>query len=662
MALETPAKLLPLLEKGKEDKKSSKSVKFYKENLDSVLTQVGTLPVSIISVVGPDVPASFLLLCYLINHLQTEEEEPSQSTPINWGEETNPPKHITGSWILNRPIFIRNSAILLLYSHSSEQDFLSEDSIMNALVGLDLRLSSLTIITSMDKLSLEFLSKVATFIKYGKEGEESPQISFEELAFFIPNWNLVSRFPLGKEGGQTLLQKMLSVSPPEVEDAIFKYFSSVHSHLAPKLGESFDNPEPEFIASLQTFVSGLVSSDESLEKKVRTRKRITAIELKTMFETHLTKFNLQIEIEGNLEEAPNSPQTPKEYASKRAFFQKLTIEKEKQIPSKEKPTSSKKKYGAPPPPPPPPKNTSRFSKRPPSPPPPPRPRPAKLFEENPTQNNAIDLQNPASVQGMVKEGTKKYHAFMSSLIKNCGRDYPTETGLDKSHLKALKKTLESFPKEEEAEKKVAFEKKLTAQLERELSSLKQQHEEQRQLFLEELIAELVLKYKSRFEQESTGSWKQASKILISNLVADLKSTLEANHDEDDWALLQLESRLGKLEEKYEALKETDMVELSELTEMGIDFAVNDYKNGMEKYLGEKGNLQKSLEEMHEELKEKCLEELEETLGKEWDNDVEKKLELRLAVLYQEFEGRLRGKGNQQESKGKNSKEIVKLQI
>ncbi|CAL8136306.1 unnamed protein product [Orchesella dallaii] len=661
---------LLLLEKPEEEdtNNSLKRVKFYKENLDSVLTQVGNLPVSLISVAGPTLPASSFLLCYIINHLQAEEDGSSQSPPITWGAEDNPPQDKTGTWILNRPICIRNSAILLLYSQSSEEDFLAEDSIMNALVGLDLRLSSLTIITSMDKLSLEFLSKVATFIKYGKEGEATPQNLLEELAFFVPNWTLVSRFPLGEEGGQTLLQRMLSISPPEVEEDFYKYFQAIHSYLAPKSGESLNNPEPDFISSLKSFVGRLMSS-ETLERRAL-GKGLFATGLKNMIEAHMKKINLYIDLQqdsnpqatpGNDSQSQPSqfpPNSNSPISSKLPFFQRLnsSLANKNSFPEETfsqnpppPPTSSPPPISPPPshltkrptaPPPPQPQPRKLSTKAPKSAPPPPPPQSQKPVERNP----APPQENRGSISGLVKEGTKKYVAFMSSLHRKSGCDYLTESALDKSHKEAVKKTIQSLlgmlDAAEDDDGKIYFEKKLRNQLERELSILKQQHEEERQLFLEDLINDLVSQYKMGYNSKG----EQKSKEMMKSLLDDLKDTLENNHDEDLWPLQQLESRLKKIEGKFKAVQETEMVESSELIEMGLDLAVNDYKREMEKFLGGNFSLQqKSLEEMHQECKEKCLDSLEEQLGADWDDTVEKKLESKLAMVYQEFEEKFRPK-------------------
>ncbi|ODM87355.1 Heat shock 70 kDa protein [Orchesella cincta] len=236
----------------------------------------------------------------------------------------------------------------------------------------------------------------------------------------------------------------------------------------------------------------------------------------------------------------------------------------------------------------------------------------------------------------------------------------TEAVLDKAHKIAIKKAIENLRELVGLEKNENAERNLKTQLQKELIILKEKNEEERQLFLDDLTNDLVERYKDEIKILEEKTLQQKSKEMIKQLLVKLEETLEANDDEDQRPIQQLESKLKKIEGKYLTVKEREIMESSELTEKALDFSAKDYLQTMEKALGDIGS-RSSFKDFHNEVRDKCLEKLEEDLGAEWENGVEERLDARLLPLLENLEEKYRiGSKSNSEEPGKNSIAAIEL--
>ncbi|ODM89708.1 Heat shock cognate 71 kDa protein [Orchesella cincta] len=293
-----------------ESSKNS-SLKVNDENLKQILAKVGKRQISIISVVGQTRQHERrLLLGSIIRSLEACEAAKSNSPEKPFLSDQLPELDRAVTWIFHRPFILKDEdghqfALLLLDTQGSQQDLLKGRE-MASLIGLNLHLSSTTIISSSKQLPENLISRVGTFINHGllpnrEEMGDDEKTPFQTLTFHIRDWNFPVDFPFGGTGGNKFLDMKLQIKPAQNKESkqsrqlIRNCFQSVDCYLTPFPGQPAIMPgftgaveklDGQFVSSMNEFLSSLLNN-----AKTPNGKGLTGQCLKIRLESYIQLFN-----------------------------------------------------------------------------------------------------------------------------------------------------------------------------------------------------------------------------------------------------------------------------------------------------------------------------------------------------------------------------------
>lgn len=241
------------------------------ENLETVLSTVGDLPLYTISIVGPHKQGKTLLTGYLIRYLAATEKNLGDwidwknsdkgMTEVEWPTGSSPSQ--PGIWCYSRVFTLqigggaegKKVAVLLLYSQIG-RNWSDEQAVAN-LVGLTLSMSSYTVINVTKQIDEKLLSSLGTAMLQSlqlskvDQDNRSPEDHFQKLAFLVRDWNFPTEYPFGAKGGSEHLKQKLEPNKAgklknakTCRDMLANYFQdNVYCFLLPYPGGKVSTPE-----------------------------------------------------------------------------------------------------------------------------------------------------------------------------------------------------------------------------------------------------------------------------------------------------------------------------------------------------------------------------------------------------------------------------------
>ncbi|XP_026743061.1 atlastin-like isoform X2 [Trichoplusia ni] len=275
-------------------------------------------PVVVLSVAGAFRKGKSFLLDFFLRYLNNKygsdgsmdwlggDEEPLQG--FNWrgGSERDTTGILMWSEIFKATLDNGEKVAIVLLDTQGAFD--SESTVRDCatIFALSTMVSSVLIYNLSQNIQEDDLQHLQLFTEYGRLAlEDSGRTPFQRLQFLVRDWSFPYEAPYGAEGGRTILQRRLKVSPhqhPELQSLrkhITSCFSEIACFLMPHPGirvatsQEFDGRvkdiEMEFKCSLQQLVPMLLAPQNLVPKLINGQK-VRAKDLVQYFKSYMNIY------------------------------------------------------------------------------------------------------------------------------------------------------------------------------------------------------------------------------------------------------------------------------------------------------------------------------------------------------------------------------------